>query len=166
LTSAGTAASIDLSLHIVRLDFGAEIANAVARTMVVPPHRDGGQAQYVDHPIDSRDGSELFGETLAWAEANIADPITIDDLARRSAMSPRTFARRFSETNGTTPHQWLTHQRVQLAQRLLESTNHSVEYIATAAGLGTATNLRLHFQRIVKTTPTQYRRTFCCLESA
>jgi transcriptional regulator GlxA family with amidase domain len=160
LTSAGTAASIDLCLHLVRCDFGAEVANAVARRMVVPPHRDGGQAQYVDHPIDVLPGSELFAETLLWAEANLAEPLTIDDLAARAAMSPRTFARRFTATTGTSPHQWLIRQRVQLAQRLLESTDASVERIATDCGFGTATNLRTHFQRIVKTTPTRYRRCF------
>lgn len=161
-TSAGSAASIDLCLHLVRLDHGAEVANAVARGMVVPPHRDGGQAQYVDHPIDENPGAELFADTLAWAERNLADTITVEDLAARSAMSPRTFARRFKSTTGTTPHHWLTQQRIQLAQRLLETTDHSVARIAGDTGFGTAANLRLHFQRTVHTTPTQYRRTFTC----
>lgn len=166
LTSAGTAASIDLCLHLVRCDFGAEVANGVARRMVVPPHRDGGQAQYVDHPIDDLPGSELFSDAIEWAEANLGEPITVDALAARAAMSPRTFARRFSATTGTTPHQWLTHQRVNMARRLLESTDASIERIATDAGFGSATNLRSHFQRLVKTTPTQYRRTFGGTSSA
>jgi AraC family transcriptional activator FtrA len=160
LTSAGTAASIDLCLHLVRKDLGAEIANIIARRMVVPPHRDGGQAQYVDHPVADQPGTDWFDDTLAWAEANLRDPLTIDDLASRSAMSPRTFTRRFRAVAGTTPHAWLTQQRVQLAQRLLETTDRSVEWIADECGLGTAANLRLHFQRVVRTSPLQYRRMF------
>lgn len=160
LTSAGTAGSIDLCLHVVRRDFGAEVANAVARRMVVPPHRDGGQAQYIDRPINDRPGGELFDATLRWAIEHLDQPITVQDLARRSAMSPRTFARRFTEVTGTTPHQWLTAQRVLHAQRLLEGSDLSIERIAEACGLGTAANLRLHFQRIVRTSPGRYRRTF------
>ena len=166
LTSAGTAASIDLCLHLVRKDFGAEIANIVARRLVVPPHRDGGQAQYVDHPVADHPGVDWFDEALAWAEANLRDPITIEDLASRSAMSTRTFTRRFRAATGTTPHAWLTRQRVQLAQRLLETTDRSVEWIAGECGLGTAANLRLHFQRIVCTSPLKYRRTFQVRASA
>lgn len=166
LTSAGTAASIDLCLHLVRKDFGAEIANIVARRLVVPPHRDGGQAQYVDHPVADHPGVDWFDEALAWAEANVREPITIEDLATRSAMSTRTFTRRFRAATGTTPHAWLTQQRVQLAQRLLETTDRSVEWIADECGLGTAANLRLHFQRIVCTSPIKYRRTFQVRASA
>ena len=166
LTSAGTAASIDLCLHLVRIDHGAEVANVVARHMVVPPHRDGGQAQYVDRPIDVLPGHDLFAATLAWIQDHLAHELSIDDLAARSAMSPRTFARRFAASTGTTPHQWITLQRIQLAQRLLETTDWSVERVATEAGLGTATNLRLHFQRLVHTTPTRYRSTFHCGRSA
>lgn len=160
LTSAGTAASIDLCLHIVRLDHGVEIANQVARRMVVPPHRDGGQAQYVDHPIDELPGHELFADALAWAEANLADDVTVEILAERSAMSPRTFARRFNSTTGTTPHQWLTSLRIQHAQRLLESTDYSIDHIAGLCGLGSGANLRQHVQRQVRTTPSNYRNTF------
>ena len=160
LTSAGTAAGIDLCLHLVRLDHGVEVANQVARRMVVPPHRDGGQAQYVDHPIDELPGHELFADALAWAEANLADDITVERLAGRSAMSPRTFARRFTSTTGTTPHQWLTQLRIQYAQRLLESTDHSIDHIAGLCGLGSGANLRQHFQRHVRTTPSNYRATF------
>lgn len=160
LTSAGTAASIDLCLHLVRKDFGAEIANIVARRMVVPPHRDSGQAQYVDHPVADDPGVDWFDEALTWALEHLRDPITIDDLAQRSAMSARTFARRFRAATGTTPHAWLTQQRVQLAQRLLETTDRSVEWIADECGLGTAANLRLHFQRIVCTSPVKYRQAF------
>ncbi len=160
LTSAGTAAGIDLCLHIVRLDHGVEIANQVARRMVVPPHRDGGQAQYVDHPIDELPGHELFADTLAWAERHLAEEITVEQLAERSAMSPRTFARRFTSTTGTTPHQWLTSLRIQYAQQLLESTDHPIDRIAELCGLGSGANLRQHFQRTVRTTPSNYRNTF------
>lgn len=160
LTSAGTAAGIDLCLHVVRKDFGAEIANAVARRMVVPPHRDGGQAQFVDEPLPDLPATDPFSYTMVWVQEHLDQPISVDDLAERAAMSPRTFARRFRATTGTTPHQWLLRQRVLLAQRLLETTDHSVEFIASQCGFGTATNLRQHFQRILYTTPNGYRRAF------
>lgn len=158
-TSAGTAAGIDLCLHIVRLDYGAEVANRVARRMVVPPHRDGGQAQFVDDPLPECENDSLAA-TLSWVQAHLEDPISVMDLAGRAAMSPRTFARRFRATTGTTPHQWLLRQRVLLAQRLLETTDLPVEIVAGRCGLGTAANLRQHFQRIVQTSPNAYRRTF------
>lgn len=160
LTSAGSAASIDLCLHLVRADFGAEVASSLARRMVVPPHRDGGQAQYVEQPIAPQPGIDWLDATLVWAEQNLNQPITIDDLAERSAMSPRTFTRKFRAATGTTPHAWLIAQRVQLARRLLETTDLPVEWIADQVGLGSAANLRLHFQRVVSTSPMQYRRTF------
>lgn len=158
LTSAGTAAGIDLCLHIVRRDYGAAAANAVARRMVVPPHRDGGQAQFVSEPVPN--DTSLFSETLEWVESHLDEPISVDELARRSAMSPRTFARRFRDTTGTTPHQWLLRQRILLAQRLLETSDLPVDVVATRCGLGTATNLRQHFQRLIRTSPQAYRRTF------
>jgi transcriptional regulator GlxA family with amidase domain len=160
LTSAGTAAGIDLCLHVVRQDFGAEIANSVARRMVVPPHRDGGQAQFVDEPLPDLASSDPFTETLVWIQEHLDQPISVEHLAQLAAMSPRTFARRFRATTGTTPHHWLIRQRVLLAQRLLETTDHSVELVASRCGFGTATNLRQHFQRLVCTTPNGYRRTF------
>jgi transcriptional regulator GlxA family with amidase domain len=160
LTSAGTAAGIDLCLYLVRQDFGAEIANAVARRMVVPPHRDGGQAQFIDQPMPETDADTLFAETLAWAEANLHERLTVEDLAQRSAMSPRTFARRFRETAGTTPYQWLLRQRVLLAQRLLETTDLSIDDIAIHCGLGMAANLRDHFHGVVGTSPSAYRAMF------
>jgi AraC family transcriptional regulator, transcriptional activator FtrA len=160
LTSAGTAAGIDLCLHVVRKDFGAGIANAVARRMVVPPHRDGGQAQYVDDPIPDGPGADLFGETMAWLQEHLAEPVTVEDLARRSAMSPRTFARRFRATAGTTPMQWVLRQRVLLAQRLLETTDEPVDRVAELAGFGSTAALRQHFNRMVRTSPTAYRRAF------
>src|SRR3954449_9301171 len=160
LTSAGTAAGIDLCLHVVRLDFGADVANAVARRMVVPPHRDGGQAQFVEAPLPVTSEADLFADTLVWLQSHLGDPVTVEALADRSAMSPRTFARRFRATTGTTPHQWLLRQRVLLAQRMLETTDEPVEWIAQACGFGTSANLRQHFQRIVRTAPAAYRRTF------
>src|SRR6202521_4883262 len=122
LTSAGSAAGIDLCLHIVRLDYGAEIANRVARRLVMPPHRDGGQAQYVQNPVDSRAAGGL-APLLQWAQSHLGQALRVEDLARRAAMSPRTFARQFRQQTGTTPHQWLTHQRLLAAQMRLQKTH-------------------------------------------
>lgn len=161
LTAAGSASSIDLSLHVVRLDHGAEVANAVARVMVVPPHRDGGQAQYVQMPMPAREpGPDPFQVTLAWALDHLDQSVTVAELAERAHMSARTFARRFRASTGVTPHQWLLRQRVLHAQALLESTDASIERVAHAAGFGSAGALRMHFQRTVGTSPQAYRRTF------
>ena len=160
MTSAGTAAGIDLMLHVVRLDYGADVANIVARRMVVPPHRDGGQAQFVTEPVRDGMDADLFGSTLTFMESHLGDPLTVNDLAARAAMSPRTFARRFRAATGTTPHGWLTRQRVLQAQRLLETTDEAVDVIAQRCGFGSAAALRPHFQRIVRTSPTAYRRCF------
>jgi AraC family transcriptional activator FtrA len=161
LTSAGTAAGIDLCLHIVRLDYGAEIANMLARRMVVPPHRDGGQAQFVQEPVPAEGVlADPFADTLIWVQEHLDEPVSVAQLASRSAMSGRTFARRFRAAHGTTPHQWLLRQRVIFAQRLLETSDLPVEVVASRCGLGTATNLRQHFQRIVRTSPNAYRRAF------
>ena len=160
LTSAGTAASIDLSLHVVRRDYGAEIAAAVARRMVVPPHRDGGQAQYIETPLPALEQVEPFGATLAWLAGHLHETLTIEQMAARAIMSPRTFARRFQATLGTTPYHWLLQQRIALAQRLLETTNDSIEQIAVACGFHSAATLRLHFQRLLHTAPQAYRRAF------
>jgi AraC family transcriptional activator FtrA len=160
LTSAGTAAGIDLSLHIVRCDYGSDVANAVARRMVVPPHRDGGQSQYVDLPVPALDDTVVLGPTLDWIVDHLDEPLTVEAMAAHAMVSTRTFARRFRTVTGTTPLQWLLNQRVRQARRLLETTDLPVERIATASGLGSAANLRVHFQRAVGTTPTAYRRTF------
>jgi transcriptional regulator GlxA family with amidase domain len=160
LTSAGTAAGIDLCLHIVRKDHGADVANAVARRMVVPPHRDGGQAQYVDIPVAATEEGDPLSRTLGWMLEHLSEPLSVDALAHRSHMSPRTFARRFRAVTGTTPHQWLLSQRIMLAQRLLETSDLPVELVAERCGFGTAANLRHHFQRVVDTSPLAYRRTF------
>jgi AraC family transcriptional activator FtrA len=158
-TSAGTAAGIDLCLHMLRLDLGTDVANSVARRMVVPPHRDGGQAQYVDAPLPRCD-QETIGPLLDWALARLEEPLTLRDLARHANVSVRTLVRRFAAATGTTPLQWLLAQRVRRAQHLLESSDEPVERIASLAGFGTAANLRQHFTRAVGVPPMHYRRTF------
>ncbi len=158
LTSAGTAAGIDASLYLIRKEFGERVANRLARRMVMPPHREGGQRQYVDRPVPLE--ADTLGDTLAWMLANLEREIAIEDLARRARLSPRTFARRFRAETGTTPHHWLTGQRVLAAQQLLEGTDHPVETIADLVGFGSSAVLRQHFARRIGTTPKDYRRTF------
>lgn len=160
LTSAGSAAAIDLCLHIVRSDYGAEVASRLARHLVVPPHRDGGQAQYIDRPVPRPSECDLFDDALTWAQEHLGEPLTIADLATRSAMSRRSFARHFVATTGTTPYQWLLRQRLDLARRLLETTDLPVDDVAERSGFGDAGNLRRHFHAHVRTTPQAYRRTF------
>ncbi|MBB5084993.1 helix-turn-helix domain-containing protein [Nonomuraea endophytica] len=158
LTSAGFAAGIDMCLHLVRTDHGAEAAVRVARRLVVAPHRAGGQAQYLEQPIPA--AGDGMAEVCAWAMERLADPLTVADLAGRASLSPRTFARHFTAQTGVSPHRWLAAQRVQLARRLLERTDLPVDEVARRCGLGTAANLRLHLSRDAATTPTAYRRTF------
>jgi transcriptional regulator GlxA family with amidase domain len=160
LTSAGTAAGIDLCLHLVRCDLGAEAANTVARRMVVPPHRDGGQAQFVQTPVPPGADDDILGPVLAWMAEHLDEALTVDELAARAAVSPRTFARRFVEVTGTTPIQWLLAQRVLRARALLESTNLPIERIAHECGFSTGAGLRTHFQRLVGASPAGYRRAF------
>ena len=160
LTSAGTAASIDLCLHLVRLDRGAEVANMFARRMVVPPHRDGGQAQYIQTPLPENPDAGLLAETLTWARENLDAPLTVAGMARRACMSSRTFARRFKEVTGTTPLRWVLEQRVLAAQCRLETSGASIEEIAGECGFGTGATFRLHFKRVVGVSPTDYRGTF------
>ncbi|MFC3349986.1 GlxA family transcriptional regulator [Streptomyces echinoruber] len=159
ITSAGTAAGIDACLHLVRKEQGPEVANKIARRMVVPPHRDGGQAQFVERPLP-RSRCDTVGGVLAWMERNLDREITVEQLAARAHMSPRTFARRFQQETGTTPYRWLLRQRVLLAQQLLEATDETVDAIAARAGFGTAAALRYQFDRVLGTTPNDYRRTF------
>ena len=160
LTSAGTAAGIDLCLHVVRLDHGVDVANAVARRMVVPPHRDGGQAQFVEAPVEADDGNDPLAATLDWVLEHLDEPLTVEVMSRHALMSPRTFARRFRSVTGTTPLQWLLRQRILQAQRLLESTDMPVELIAQRCGFGSSSVLRTHFKRMIDTSPLVYRRTF------
>jgi len=145
---------------VVRQDYGTEIATQLARQLVVPPQRDGGQAQYINAPMPELDSASLFAGTVCWLQEHLDEPITVEDLAARSAMSPRTFARRFLASTGTTPYQWLVRQRVQLAQRLLEMSDLPIDSVAEKSGFSTAANLRKHFNRAVHTSPHAYRRTF------
>ncbi|TDC41977.1 helix-turn-helix domain-containing protein [Micromonospora sp. KC213] len=160
LTSAGTAAGIDACLHLVRQEHGSATATRLARRMVVPPHRDGGQSQYVEAPIPATPDAPTLEPVLRWLMGHLDRPTTVDELAARAGMSPRTFARRFRAETGTTPHDWLTNQRVLLARRLLEETRLTVEEVADRAGFGDAAALRHHFARRVGTTPQAYRSTF------
>jgi len=159
LTSAGKAAAIDLSLHVIRNDHGAATANTAARRLVVPPHRDGGQAQFVLAPVPSGEGHPLT-ELFDWVSARFDQMITVEDMARQAGMSSRHLARLFRAVTGTTPLQWLHTQRIRRAQELLEMTDDSVDQIAEASGMGTATTLRRHFHRTVGVPPDTYRRTF------
>jgi transcriptional regulator GlxA family with amidase domain len=159
LTSAGTGAAIDLCLHMVEVDHGTAVANAVARRMVVPPRRDGGQAQYVPSPAVPPASGGL-GPVLDWARENLDRPLTVADLARRANLSQRTFARRFAEAAGVSPLRWLTAERIRMAQELLESSDEPIERIARRAGFGTAPNLRQHFGRATSVSPQTYRRVF------
>jgi len=159
LTSAGVAAGIDLCLHLVRRDHGAEAANAVARRMCVAAHRDGGQAQFAEHPLPPAEGDGLAA-TRAWMDARLGEPLTVAEMARHAGYSPRSFARRFRAETGTTPLQWLIARRVRAAQRLLEASALSVEEVGARCGFGGAIGLRQHFSRVVGTSPTAYRRAF------
>jgi transcriptional regulator GlxA family with amidase domain len=159
VTSAGVAAGIDLCLHLVRRDHGVEAANAIARRIVVAPHRDGGQAQFVEAPLPPTAGRG-FAATRAWALERLREPLTVAAMAAHAGCSERTFARRFRAETATTPLQWLLRQRVLHARRLLEATDLPVEDVADRAGFGTATSLRAHFRRATATTPLAYRRTF------
>jgi len=159
ITSAGTAAGIDACLYLVRKEQGSRVANGIARRMVVPPHRDGGQAQYVDQPVaPSCDGT--LRDLLEWLRAHLDQPLSVRQLAARASMSERTFARRFVADTGTTPQRWLIGQRILLAQQLLEETDETVDLIADRAGFGNATALRHHFRAWRGTTPNAYRRLF------
>ncbi|MHA7262588.1 GlxA family transcriptional regulator [Arthrobacter sp. TMN-37] len=171
LTSAGTAAGIDASLHLIRQEFGVRAAAAVARGMVVPPHRDGGQAQYIERPIPAS-GGDPIEELLVWLSANLEEELSVPVLARRVHMSERTFARRFRAVTGATPAAWITAQRVQRAQLLLEETHLGIDSIARRSGFGQAVLLRQHFHRVLGVSPAVYRRTFhgppeaCCALAA
>ncbi|MEV4209205.1 helix-turn-helix domain-containing protein [Nocardia salmonicida] len=159
ITSAGTAAGIDACLHLVRREIGTAAANGIARRMVVPPQRDGGQRQFIEQPVPECSSIGL-STTLAWLTENLAHPHTVDELAARSSMSTRTFARRFAAETGTTPVKWLTTQRVLFAKHLLETTDMALERIADESGFGSGALLRHHFQRQVGLAPTEYRRRF------
>ena len=159
LTSAGKAAAMDLCLHLVRLDHGSSVANTVARRLVVPPHRDGGQAQFVTTPVPAP-GNHPLADLFPWVMERLDHPLTVEDMARRARMSSRNLSRHFRSVTGATPLRWLLIQRIRHAQELLETTDDSIEAIAAATGMGTATTLRRHFNRTVGVPPDTYRRTF------
>ena len=160
LTSAGTAAAIDCCLYMLRQQLGGEVANSVARRLVVPPHRQGGQAQFVEHPIPSTPTDTRLSGLLDWLRANLEQTHTLDSLAAHAMMSRRTLTRRFHQLTGTTVGEWLQGERLAFAQRLLESTGHSVEAIASLAGFGSPVSLRLHFRQAFGLSPTAWRSAF------
>jgi transcriptional regulator GlxA family with amidase domain len=160
MTSAGLSAGIDLCLHVIREDCGAAVGERVARHMVAAPHREGGQAQFIERPPSEAHAVGSLEGTRRWAAERLHEPLDVAAMAHHASVSPRTFARRFREETGTTPLQWLLNQRVQEARRLLEETDLPVDAVAWRAGFGTAASLRDHFRRITATTPTAYRRSF------
>jgi AraC family transcriptional activator FtrA len=158
LTSAGSAAALDLSLHLIRRDYGAEVANSVARRAVVPAHRDGGQAQFIQSPLPEQ-GATL-GKLLEWMRRHLGQPMPLSVLAERARMSERTLLRRFEEATGCSPKQWLTHERLARARELLESSNMAIERVADVCGFGSADTLRHHFRHHLKLSPVRYRERF------
>jgi transcriptional regulator GlxA family with amidase domain len=160
LTSAGAAAAFDLCLHLVRRDFGAEIAAQAARAAVMPLERAGGQAQFIVHQQPAAVDRPSIGSLLLWIEENLRQELSLPVIARRSAMSTRTLSRRFREQVGEPPAQWISRARVRCAQRLLETTGLSVEEVAAEAGFGSATVLRERFGQLLGTSPIAYRRAF------
>ena len=162
ITSAGTAAGLDACLHLLRQEIGAELTNRVARRMVVPPQRDGGQAQFIDRPLPLVQSDSLALVT-DWAIENLREDLSVEQLAHRAHMSPRTFARRFKAEHGATPAAWLARQRIIHAQRMLERTDLGLDRIAAECGFGSAAVLRQNFARVLGTTPTAYRATFSCV---
>ncbi|MBC7906252.1 MAG: helix-turn-helix domain-containing protein [Rhodospirillaceae bacterium] len=160
LTSAGTAAGIDCCLHLLRRQFGAEIANRVARRLVVPPHRQGGQAQFIEHPLPATVRDGRLAELLDWVRANLAVPHSLDSLAQKSLMSRRTFTRHFRNLTGTTVGEWLLGERLALCQNLLETTGQSIDSISVLAGFGSPVLLRHHFRKAFGVSPTAWRGSF------
>lgn len=165
ITSAGTAAGLDACLHLLRQELGAEMTNRIARRMVVPPQRDGGQAQFIDRPVPQVQSLSL-APVSDWMLDNLRRELTVDQLAAKAHMSPRTFARRFKADFGATPAAWLARQRIIHAQRLLERTDLGLDRIADESGFGSAAVLRQNFARVLGTTPTAYRARFCCTREA
>ncbi|CAM3891358.1 GlxA family transcriptional regulator [Kibdelosporangium persicum] len=160
LTAGGGASGMDLGLHLIRAMCGADVATRLAKGMVLPPHRQGGQAQYIESPVPNLDDQDPIAETMAWALTKLDTTLPVDDLAQRAHMSRRNYDRRFREITGTAPATWLTHQRVIRAQRLLESTALPVDLIARYCGFSSAAALRPHFRRLVGVAPAAYRETF------
>ena len=165
VTGAGSAAGLDAALHVMRQQFGSQVAAAAARRMVIAAHRDGGQAQFIERAVTDC-AAETLGPLLSWILEHLADDLSIEQLAKRAHMSTRTFARRFRDETGSTPHSWVTHQRIMAAEELLESTDHSVDWIAGEVGFGNPATLRHHFSRARGVSPQQYRRTFSTTDVA
>lgn len=161
ITSAGTVAAIDCCLHLVRQRHGADVANRTARLLVTPPHRQGGQAQYIEQPVPQLPSENRLPGVLEWARDHLAEPLSLDTLAEVARMSRRTFTRRFREATGTTVNKWLNAERVARAQQLLETTGMPIDAIASKAGFGTTLALRQQFSAQLGTSPSSYRRTFC-----
>ena len=159
VTSAGTAAGIDAALHIVRKEHGAAATNVIARRMVVPPQRDGGQSQYIESPVKA-ECADSFAAVAEWMLENLSENLSVDQLARKALMSSRTFARRFRADMGTTPAAWLNRQRLIRAQQLLEQTDEGLEQIAQQTGFGSAAVMRHHFVKVLQVSPLAYRRAF------
>jgi len=160
LTSAGSAAGLDACLHLVRQDYGAAIANAVARRLVIQPHRDGGQAQFIERPLPAASGDDRIAQSMTWALEHLAEPITVRTLAQQAHVSERTYLRYFARATGTSPIRWLIGQRIQASLALLETTSTPIEQIASAVGFDTAVTYRHHFSQAMRTSPTAYRRAF------
>lgn len=160
LTSAGTASAIDACLHLVRKHLGVAAATRVARSLVVAPHREGGQAQYIERPLARPATDGAIGEVLDWALAHLDHPLTVDLLAERARMSRRSFVRHFQQATGTTPARWILDRRLDEARALLETTDWPVDTIASACGFGSPVTLRQNFAAAYGTTPTTYRRRF------
>ena len=163
VTSAGTAAGIDCCLYLLRQMVGSQVANSVARRLVVPAHRQGGQAQFIEQPIPQTRADSRLSEQLDWIRANLPLPHSLESLARRTMMSRRTFTRQFKQLTGMSFLPWLLAQRLAYVQRLLESTNASIEAVGASAGLGSPESLRLHFRRQFGIAPTEWRKQFRCL---
>ena len=160
ITSAGTVAAIDCCLDLLRQRHGSEVANHTARLLVTPPHRSGGQAQYIERPLPKLTNDERIPDVMNWAPKNLQQPLSLDILAKKSNMSRRTFTRRFRETTGSTVTQWLNTERVCRAQQLLETTNLSIERISSEAGFSSALPMRQQFSKQLGTTPSAYRQKF------
>jgi len=160
LTGAGSAAGLDLCLHLIRLDHGSAVANAVARRLVLPPHRDGGQAQFIEAAVGATDRDDGVARSLDWALENLARPIAVADLARVAHLSPRSYLRHFARATGTSPLRWLVNQRLAAARELLETGDAPIEQVGAAVGFADPATFRHHFTRVVGTSPSAYRRTF------
>jgi transcriptional regulator GlxA family with amidase domain len=159
-TSGGTSAGIDLGLHLLRRAHGTAVSAAVARRMVTPPHRDGDQAQYIHRPLPPVVDTNPVGRAQQWAMEHLAEPLTVDELARAVHVAPRTFARLFGQSTGTTPARWLADRRIAVARELLETTPATVSHIARAVGFASVDSLQQQFRRVLGTTPSRYRQTF------